>query len=290
MAGDYIFVEADLPEQRKVIAMGRRCGWNAFEMVGRLVAFWAWVTAQPVEELDGGKRGALVDVDVDALVDAGVAPREMLEALISAKWLQAGDHNGSPSLFIPDWNSWLSSSAKARRNKWIRQREWRARQSGVDADVDAPVDAPVDTRVDGADNKGEGRRKKEEGRRKKEEGKGSAATAAVGVVVDYYQKLHPQARPGQKERKLIQARLREGYTAEALNSAINGCHRTPHNLGANDQNTQYLGLALIMRDSSQVARFIEADETPPSPRTEKEERTLRAGALWLQRMLTDGQD
>lgn len=288
MAGDYIFIETNLPEQRKVIAMARRCGWNAFEMVGRLVAFWAWLTAQPVKELDGGKRVALVDVDVDALVDAHVAPREMLEALVWAEWLQVGEHNGSPSLFIPDWDSWLSRSAKARRNKGIRQREWRARQSLVDADVDGYVDAGVDAPVDGADNKGEGRGKKKERGRKKEEGRGSAAIAAlVEVVFAYYQKLHPQSHPGDKERRLVQTRLREGYTSEQLISAINGCHKTPHNLGANDRNTKYLSLTVIMKDSSQVARFIENNENPPQARSEKEQRTLDAARSWLEGNLSD---
>jgi hypothetical protein len=287
MAGDYIFVEVDLCQQRKVLAIGRRCGWNAFETVGHLIDFWSWLTAQPVEEVDGGKTGVLVDIDVDALVDARVAPREMLNALILANWLKPGEHQGAPALLIPDWNSWLSRSAKARRSKGIRQREWRARQSRVDGGVDGRVDADVGASVDGADNKGEGRGKKKEGRGKKSEGKGSAASAAVGVVFHHYQQLHPTARPGQKERRLVEARLREGYSADQLCSAIDGCHKTPHNLGANERNTRYLSLGLIMRDSDHVAGFIENDENPPQARSEKEQRTLDAAHSWLEGGLPD---
>jgi hypothetical protein len=123
------------------------------------------------------------------------------------------------------------------------------------------------------------------------EGKGTnnAAAAAVESVCRHYQTLHERAKPGPKERKLISARLQEGYSPEDLISAINGCHKTPHNLGANERNTKYLGLALIMRDSSQVTRFIEADEHPPQARSEKEQRSLFAGEAFLRRIQGDAQ-
>jgi len=48
--------------------------------------------------------------------------------------------------------------------------------------------------------------------------------------------------------------------------AIDGCHKTPHNLGDNDRNQKFLGLELIMRSSDQVIRFLENAKNPPKPK------------------------
>lgn len=60
-----------------------------------------------------------------------------------------------------------------------------------------------------------------------------------------------------KEFKLIAERLREGYSVEDLCAAVDGCHISPFHCGQNDAGKKYQDLALIMRDSSKVANFIE---------------------------------
>ena len=105
----------------------------------------------------------------------------------------------------------------------------------------------------------------------------------VLAVITHYRTYHPQAlnnpTKNSKEWKLIWARIVEGSTVETLCAAIDGCHRTPHNMGQNEQNQKYLGLALIMRDDSQVQRFIEA--TPHDGMSEMERRSVAAGKLYL---------
>ena len=85
---------------------------------------------------------------------------------------------------------------------------------------------------------------------------------ALLFICEHYKTHHPTARPGDKERKLIRDRLKEGYTVDDLKRAIDGCHRTPHNLGDNERGTKYLSLSLIMRSSSHVIRFLENADNP----------------------------
>jgi len=89
-----------------------------------------------------------------------------------------------------------------------------------------------------------------------------AVARDVDLVFAHYKTYHPQARPGDVERRLVRARLGEGYTVPDLQAAIDGCHRTPWNCGVNNGGKKYQSLKLIMRDSSQVARFMEAPDTP----------------------------
>jgi hypothetical protein len=81
------------------------------------------------------------------------------------------------------------------------------------------------------------------------------------VVFAHYRSLHPRSfpdpKPASAEWKAIQRRLAEGFTVADLCDAIDGCHKTPHNLGQNDRGTKYLGLDLIVRTGSQVTRFAE---------------------------------
>lgn len=86
----------------------------------------------------------------------------------------------------------------------------------------------------------------------------------------YHQKSLKSAQPSSKEWRLCKARMQEGYTVEELKLAIDGCHKTPHNLGHNEANQKYLGLALILRDASQVDRFMANAESPPDPGNKKQ--------------------
>lgn len=85
----------------------------------------------------------------------------------------------------------------------------------------------------------------------------------VCKVFDHYRTHHPKAHKSpqraSKEWKAIAARLSEGSSVDELCEAIDGCHKTPHNLGQNDRQQAYLGLELIMRNGDQVARFMEAN-------------------------------
>lgn len=88
-------------------------------------------------------------------------------------------------------------------------------------------------------------------------------TASINAVIEHYRTHHDKSRPGDKERRRIRLRLGEGYSVADLCKAIDGCHKTPFNLGENERGQKFLSLDLIMRDSDHVARFIEHDDDPP---------------------------
>ncbi len=108
------------------------------------------------------------------------------------------------------------------------------------------------------------------------------ATAGVDQVVAHFIALHPRARPGRKERKLVADRMREGYSPADLCRAIDGNHRSPFHNGENDRGQAYHELELILRDSGHVAKFIELAEPRAIERLSKNGRsTAFAAQEWL---------
>lgn len=87
-------------------------------------------------------------------------------------------------------------------------------------------------------------------------------SAEIEAVIAHYVSYHPKAIPGDKERRLICARRKEGYSPADLCEAIDGCHRSPFHCGVNDRCTKYQSLELIVRDSARVAQFIEIARAP----------------------------
>lgn len=61
-----------------------------------------------------------------------------------------------------------------------------------------------------------------------------------------------------KIRRLIQARLKDGFSALELQDAIEGNHVDPHCCGRNERNGVYHDLPLILRDAAYVTRYREA--------------------------------
>jgi len=104
----------------------------------------------------------------------------------------------------------------------------------------------------------------------------------IATVVTHYKKIHPKAKPGLKERKMIAARIKDGYSSEQLCEAIDGCHETPHNCGENDRGQKYQTLSIIMRSSDQVMRFIEGLAMKDDPvLSTKSQATSRAAQSFL---------
>lgn len=67
---------------------------------------------------------------------------------------------------------------------------------------------------------------------------------------------HQKAVFNDKVEKLIKMRLAEGFTVDNLLDAIDGCARSPHNMGVNKRKTRYDGLDLILRDGEHTNRFM----------------------------------
>lgn len=108
-------------------------------------------------------------------------------------------------------------------------------------------------------------------------------SADIDSVVQHYQGYHPQAKPGRKERAKIADRIRDGYSADELKAAIDGCHQSPFHCGENERGKKYQALDLIMRDSDHVVQFIETLERAGPRLSEKNQRTLRAAQAYVRK-------
>jgi len=113
-------------------------------------------------------------------------------------------------------------------------------------------------------------------------------TPDVIAVFDAYRKHHPRAfatpKPASKEWRLIAGRLKEGFSVADLIEAIEGCHVSPFHCGENDRQTKYQSLELIVRNGSQVSKFIELARDGPKPvLSEKTQRGQRALQSYLDR-------
>ena len=61
----------------------------------------------------------------------------------------------------------------------------------------------------------------------------------------------------EKRKKAIKARLKEGYTAEGIMEAIDGCKLDPFSMGQNNRGKAYNDIELICRDGSKLEHFQE---------------------------------
>lgn len=67
---------------------------------------------------------------------------------------------------------------------------------------------------------------------------------------------HPRSILDAKRRRLINERLKEGFSVEDLKLAIDGCKQSPFHQGENDRRQVYDDISLICRDASKVEQFI----------------------------------
>lgn len=129
------------------------------------------------------------------------------------------------------------------------------------SDGEAPEKQP-------GEQEGKGREKERE-----EEGKGKendalrARREQVAAVFEHWRQTmnHPRAVLDDKRRKVIEARLKDGYTADDLCQAVTGCSLSPFHMGQNEQGTRYDGLDLILRDGAKVDKFLAIHRNPPRP-------------------------
>ncbi len=87
----------------------------------------------------------------------------------------------------------------------------------------------------------------------------------VATVFDHWRSTmnHPKAVLDDKRRKMIETRIKDGYSLADLMDAITGCSLSPFHMGQNDQGARYDGLELILRAVSQVDKFIAIHRKPP---------------------------
>ena len=96
---------------------------------------------------------------------------------------------------------------------------------------------------------------------------------------------HPQAQLGKKDSKryrAIASRLKEGYSADQLCSAINGCKNSPHHMGENDRHTVYDDIELICRDSAHVDKFIRLANSKLLPMSANGRKAVTAAQAFME--------
>lgn len=70
----------------------------------------------------------------------------------------------------------------------------------------------------------------------------------------------PKARLDERRRRLIHARLHDGYSVEDLQLACLGCRASPFHMGENDRHTRFCSIDLICRGAENVDKFMELAE------------------------------
>ena len=94
------------------------------------------------------------------------------------------------------------------------------------------------------------------------------ASRHIDLVFEHWQRVHkhPEAKLNDKRRRLIAARLRDGYTLDQLRCCIDGYALSPFHRGENEQGTVYDSIDLMMRDAKQVEQGVTFHAKPPQPK------------------------
>jgi len=112
-------MSVDLLHRREVAIIAARTKWSRYEVVGRLLEFWVWVAAESAD-------GRIDGLSVDDLASIHCFDRRFLDALLGVGWL-IQDETG---LVIPNFERWLSRSAKRRLQERERQSRLRHGRHG----------------------------------------------------------------------------------------------------------------------------------------------------------------
>ena len=224
------------------------------------------------------------------------------DAMAAVGWAVESDKGVVFPRFFEEFNVDPADEVKAKNAE--RQRRFRAKKNANERNVTVTVKR----NARGEKSRGE----KSRGEKSREEAPSAAAqptasvvgvasatpcppdggrcvadAASITAVFEHYRTYHAKAFPrpaaSSKEWRLIQARLREGFTVEDLRGAIDGNHRSPFHCGENDRNREYHSLELIVRDGSKVQQFLDVPQVSAVV-SEREARTARAGNQWLERM------
>lgn len=100
------------------------------------------------------------------------------------------------------------------------------------------------------------------------EDKDTSAAPTVRAVFDFWRTTlnHPASQLTPKRERAVKARLKQGYTPDALRTAILGCRASPFHQGEKDGKV-FDDLELICRDGEHVEQFIAIYEKSQNGRT-----------------------
>lgn len=85
------------------------------------------------------------------------------------------------------------------------------------------------------------------------------------VVFNHWKTVlnHPRAILDKKRKKVIEDRLRDGFTVEDLLQVPLGVKNSPWHMGDNPRNIVYDSITLIYRDADQVEKFMASSKKKP---------------------------
>ncbi len=113
------------------------------------------------------------------------------------------------------------------------------------------------------------------------------ALECVRRVFAHWQKRMTKARAKLTDgrKRVILARLKDGYTLDQLKQAIDACCASEFHMGENEQSTAYNDLTLILRSGERLEQFLAmADRQGPATTESPEvQRLLRESAEAMQR-------
>ncbi len=86
----------------------------------------------------------------------------------------------------------------------------------------------------------------------------SDAHKQIAEIFEHWQRVmnHPRAKLDASRRRVIAARLKEGYTVGQIKAAIDGCRASDWHQGGNSSGAIYDGLTLICRNAEKLDFFI----------------------------------
>lgn len=89
---------------------------------------------------------------------------------------------------------------------------------------------------------------------------------SVSTVFEHWKRVmqSPRSRLDDKRRRAINAAIKLGYTTRELLKAVDGCSKSPHNMGLNDRQTKFNDIELILRNAANIDRFIGLADNPPA--------------------------
>lgn len=128
MAGDWIKVREDLPDDPKVLTLARILSIDPERAVGLLIRFWTWAQKHTADgKLASGQCPASVQKasTLRADIDRVVRETHFAEALENVGWLTVEDGLAT----IPHFDRHMSKSAKERALDALRKRAARAAEA-----------------------------------------------------------------------------------------------------------------------------------------------------------------
>jgi hypothetical protein len=267
---------------RKIKKIARELQCPQPHAAGYVITFLCEVSVQAP---DGCLTGwELPDIEEAARWDGN--PGDFLKALKEAGWIIDGETG-------PEVNDWMEyaegfkraeNARKARESKHVNLFSKRVKNPEYSKNSASPLENDLQDSITPTYRRREERKETKETKETKENTTSFYLASAskntwqpsVEEVWKVYCEEFAKLRVSQKrkavtrkmwtsksrEYKAVVRALEAGKTPEQLCMAVRGMFVTPHNLGRNDRDQEYLGIHIAVREEN-VERFIANAEKPP---------------------------